>query len=352
MQKGFAPIIAVIIIAVLGSGAVTVQTAQKSVPGDPFYSIKEVTEDIRVVVARNKAQIYLDLAAEKNKELEILQQRDASEEKVTKLIGQIENYNKKATDLLGKAQEKGQDVTKEVEKLKTNITVQKKTLEKVIEKASDKTKEAVKQVIENTQKTVENVVQQQNNTSTNQSTASSSNNNSTPSPTKIVTATATPKPNSTTISTPTSGPTSTPTPQPTPQSIQTTVTIYPPSGSLTPQGNGSITVEITSLNSNYSPSSNLVYGKVSGSLAGLEANKSYDVWFVSASKGDLTPVGATITTDSQGLANFSNISWNATYNRSNPIAYIEIAYQFQSGVTPPSNCSQYNPCLVGNYSIP
>lgn len=131
------------------------------------------------------------------------------------------------------------------------------------------------------------------------------------------------------------------------------VVILPaPPGSLTPQGEAIIGVEIVSLNTNYSSTSNLVNGKVSGTIYGLEANKNYDIWFVSASKNDLTPVGTSITTNSQGIAKFSNVSWNATYRRSDPIAYIEIAYPFQPGVTPPTNCSQYNPCLIGNYRIP
>lgn len=227
MQKGFAPIIVIIIIAIMGSGAVTVQASQKSVPGDPLYSIKEITENIKIATAGNKAQAYLDLATEKNNELEVLQQRDTSEDKVIKLIEKIQNYNQKISDLLGQAQDKGKDVTKEVERLKTNSDKQKKTLEKVIKKASDKTKEAVQQVIENTQKTVENVVQQQQNTSITANPTSSSTNTFTPTP--IISTISSPKPTSspssapaptsspilTSTPTPTSSPTPTPTPTPT-----------------------------------------------------------------------------------------------------------------------------------------
>lgn len=187
-------------------------------------------------------------------------------------------------------------------------------------------------------------------TSTSQNNTSNSNTVSataTPTPTAAnsnATPTPTPKPNATATPTPTAVPTATPV-----SYLFTTQTIVSaPSGSQTANASGNLTVYVSAKNPDGANTD--ASGVISGSVSHLTPNQAYDIWFISSSHGDLTPMGHSITADSNGTLNLNSVSWSVRYRVSDHIGYIYIAYP--NGATPPSNCSQYSPCASAYYSVP
>lgn len=237
-QKGFVPLVAIVFIGIISTSGATIYVSQKTIPGDTLYSVKEIVEKVRIATAENKAQLYIELANEKNRELEVLQEKKASEDKVAKVIKKLQQYNQKAAELLGQAHDKGQDISKEVENLRENTKKQKQTLEKVIEKAGDEVKQAVEQTIEKTERAVENVVQQQSPSAP--STASSIS----PTPAPTTTTTSSPGPSPSTLATATPKPTLSPTTNPTPSPAPTTT----PTASPAPTPSSKPDLVITGMN--------------------------------------------------------------------------------------------------------
>ncbi|OGE25858.1 hypothetical protein A3C26_01930 [Candidatus Daviesbacteria bacterium RIFCSPHIGHO2_02_FULL_39_12] len=140
----------------------------------------------------------------------------------------------------------------------------------------------------------------------------------------------------------------TPTTTPTPVSSSITVNLTPPSGSLTPYGSASITVNVTSRVSSGGYTD--IRGKVSGMFTNMQPSRTYDIWFVSA-RG-YTPVGARITTNSSGAATFRDVSFSEREDNSARVGFIRVAYAFDSNNPAPNGCSQYLPCLQSSFSFP
>ena len=161
-QKGFVPLVAILVITFISLGGVSV-VSQNSLPGDIRYPLKEAKESLRINLAFNnqfKARVYLDLAAEKGKELEKLQQSGASEDKILQVIKKLQTYQQKAAEALGEATEKGEDVAEEMVKLEEETKKQQQILNEVLESSSEETKKTVQEVIDSTQQSIEDVIPQ------------------------------------------------------------------------------------------------------------------------------------------------------------------------------------------------
>src|SRR5687767_6325132 len=107
-QKGFIPLIILFAtLAVGGGGAATVKASQSSLPGQPLYSIKELTEQARVAIALTpeaKSRVYLDIANTKLQEAEQMQSSGGSGEVIAQALEKFQQYQEKAVNVLGKSE--------------------------------------------------------------------------------------------------------------------------------------------------------------------------------------------------------------------------------------------------------
>ena len=96
-ERGFAPLIAIIAITVIAGGTIaTTVAAQESIPGDTLYSVKEITDEIRVATQfseEGKINTHLTIANEKTEELEKLEAQGASPEHIARAAKHLEKHH-------------------------------------------------------------------------------------------------------------------------------------------------------------------------------------------------------------------------------------------------------------------
>ena len=96
-ERGFAPLIAIIAITVIAGGTIaTTVAAQESIPGDTLYSVKEITDEIRVATQfseEGKINTHLVIANEKTQELEKLEAQGASPEHIATAIKHLGKHH-------------------------------------------------------------------------------------------------------------------------------------------------------------------------------------------------------------------------------------------------------------------
>lgn len=219
-QKRIVHIIIIIIFAVIGIGGGTAYASRNSLPGEPLYRVKNLTDDFRLLTSRSpeeKAKVYLSIANERLAEVEKLQAKGASDDLVAAALESYNQNQQKATRILGEAKSSDEQ-KKAVEELKQNSENQQKVVKKVLERVPEAVKKTVEKQTEQLKKEADNVV----NTSQNNNSSDNSNTNSRvanqPSPTTVPSGFTAPSPTPTQSPTPSSTPTpfSTPTSAPVP----------------------------------------------------------------------------------------------------------------------------------------
>ncbi len=98
-------IVAVLLLAVvvLGGGVAVARAAYNSLPGEPLYPVKQVLEEGKVMLAfspERKAELHLEIAQERLRELQLIAQR-GDETEVAKIAADLEAHLQEARALSG-----------------------------------------------------------------------------------------------------------------------------------------------------------------------------------------------------------------------------------------------------------
>lgn len=167
-SRGFVFIFPIILIVVgLGGGTAAVVASQNSLPGDALYSVKELTESVQITLTRDdkKAELYLKLAEKKLEEIQKLEEKGASIDKIARANERFQKYQRSASELVSAGQ--GEEI---IQKLEEGAKKQKDVLHKILEKSSEETKEKVRETIASSQQEGQKLVEE-----TKQKTESTSN---------------------------------------------------------------------------------------------------------------------------------------------------------------------------------
>ncbi len=155
LQRGVIPLVVLTLLAVVGAGGAATVVSQGSIPGDILYPVKETTENVRVATAfsdESKAKVHLAIADEKLNEIEKLEARGKSADKIVAAAERLEKNQEKAIKKLEKAQSEGKDVTTIVLRLQSNLERQQSVLAGVLEKVPEQAREAIQRAMENSQR--------------------------------------------------------------------------------------------------------------------------------------------------------------------------------------------------------
>ena len=154
LQRGVIPLVVLALLAVVGAGGAATVVSRGSIPGDILYPVKETTENVRVATAfsdESKAKVHLAIADEKLNEIEKLEARGKSADKIIAATERLEKNQGKAIEKLEKAQSEGKDVTAIVARLQSNLERQQSVLARVLEKVPEQAKAAIQRAMENSQ---------------------------------------------------------------------------------------------------------------------------------------------------------------------------------------------------------
>lgn len=142
-------------LAVVGAGGVTTVASQGSVPGDILYPVKETTENVRLATAfsdESKAKVHLAIAEEKLNEVEKLDSKGKSADKILAATERAQRNQEGATERIEKAQSEGKDVDAIILRLQSNLERQQSVLAGVLEKVPEQAKAAIQKAMENSQR--------------------------------------------------------------------------------------------------------------------------------------------------------------------------------------------------------
>ena len=155
LQRGVIPLVVLALLAVVGAGGAATVVSRGSIPGDILYPVKETTENVRVATAfsdESKAKVHLAIADEKLNEIEKLEARGKSADKIIAATERLEKNQGKAIEKLEKAQSEGKDVSAIVARLQSNLERQQSVLARVLEKVPEQAKAAIQRAMENSQR--------------------------------------------------------------------------------------------------------------------------------------------------------------------------------------------------------
>jgi len=155
LQRGVIPLVVLALLAVVGAGGAATVVSRGSIPGDILYPVKETTENVRLATAfsdHSKAKVHLAIADEKLNEIEKLEARGKSADKIKAATERLEKNQGKAVEKLEKAQSEGKDVTAIVLRLQSNLERQQSVLARVLEKVPEQAKAAIQRAMENSQR--------------------------------------------------------------------------------------------------------------------------------------------------------------------------------------------------------
>ena len=154
LQRGVIALVVLALLAVVGAGGAATVVSRGSIPGDILYPVKETTENVRVATAfsdESKAKVHLAIADEKLNEIEKLEARGKSADKIIAATERLEKNQGKAIEKLEKAQSEGKDVSAIALRLQSNLERQQSVLARVLEKVPEQAKAAIQRAIENSQ---------------------------------------------------------------------------------------------------------------------------------------------------------------------------------------------------------
>lgn len=154
LQRGVIPLVVLALLAVVGVGGAATVVSRGSIPGDILYPVKETTENVRVATAfsdESKAKVHLAIADEKLNEIEKLEARGKSADKIIAATERLEKNQGKAIEKLEKAQSEGKDVSAIALRLQSNLERQQSVLARVLEKVPEQAKAAIQRAMENSQ---------------------------------------------------------------------------------------------------------------------------------------------------------------------------------------------------------
>lgn len=120
--------IGILLVTLLSLGSGTVAAAQLAVPGDNLYTIKTVSEDVRLALAipeKTKIAVHYQITERKIKEVETLRQRQGKTKDIEVAIEKIAKHSEKLSAYV-KNNESSQ-----ADKMKQNIIKQQNKLEKL-----------------------------------------------------------------------------------------------------------------------------------------------------------------------------------------------------------------------------
>ena len=155
LQRGVIPLVVLALLAVVGAGGAATVVSRGSIPGDILYPVKETTENVRVATAfsdESKAKVHLAIADEKLNEIEKLEARGKSADKIIAATERLEKNQGKAIEKLEKAQSEGKDVSAIALRLQSNLERQQSVLARVLEKVPEQAKAAIQRAMENSQR--------------------------------------------------------------------------------------------------------------------------------------------------------------------------------------------------------
>ena len=155
LQRGVIALVVLALLAVVGAGGAATVVSRGSIPGDILYPVKETTENVRVATAfsdESKAKVHLAIADEKLNEIEKLEARGKSADKIIAATERLEKNQGKAIEKLEKAQSEGKDVSAIALRLQSNLERQQSVLARVLEKVPEQAKAAIQRAMENSQR--------------------------------------------------------------------------------------------------------------------------------------------------------------------------------------------------------
>lgn len=161
-QRGFAPLVILVFLALIGAGSGTaVVASQKALPGQPLYKVKIISENIQLGLVpkkEEKARLYLKFAEKRLEEVEKLQENNASVDLITGTLNTYKEYYDKAIGALGKVESQTEEVKSVAQDLKDQADKRKKIIDKVLEKLPEDKKEEVKGIAEDANKSSQDTV--------------------------------------------------------------------------------------------------------------------------------------------------------------------------------------------------
>lgn len=128
----FAPAIAFSLLLLIGAISAS-YASQKSLPGDPLYPVKRLTEDARILVDPNFKNEKIVRRSEEVKKL-----TEEKEEKPKFINKAIDDFRKESEDSKNRDAKKVQESLRNLEDAKQNVSgEEKKQIERVIEKTEN-----------------------------------------------------------------------------------------------------------------------------------------------------------------------------------------------------------------------
>lgn len=149
-QQGIIPLVVMVAVGLVSASGVTVAASQKSIPGDALYGVKQATENVRVAVAiskQDKAKVHLDIAEEKVKEIEKLEEKGKTE-KIVEAAQNLEESQDQALELTETIQSEGENVDELVELLEVQSNKQQVVITRVSPKLSVQVSESLLKSLE------------------------------------------------------------------------------------------------------------------------------------------------------------------------------------------------------------
>lgn len=151
-QKGVIETVIIGIVALLAlSGGAAVVASRNAVPGDLLFPVKQQVEAWRLQVSaegKAKAVTVLGIAKADLNELQQLQKRGASPDKIKQSLDSLVNHQRQAEDQIKKAQGQGKDVRDLENQLEVHQDQAKAVLEQLKDKLPEASREGIDRALE------------------------------------------------------------------------------------------------------------------------------------------------------------------------------------------------------------
>lgn len=154
-QKGFAPLAILVILALLGVGAVGTAAADSARPGDALYSLDQAAESLSLAFAGSpeaQAGIQSELVLERIGEAQSLAGVEGRTQNLEEALTGAQEHLASAQAKALEAQAQGKDVDEVLALLAENSVRLQETLASVYERVPDEAKPAIEQAMEAAQR--------------------------------------------------------------------------------------------------------------------------------------------------------------------------------------------------------